>query len=165
MNRLARLTNILIVSALLVGLYIFWTHSLNPGNLAIIALAAIVSSVLFVSSEKMPIITLKKIAYSIAYIGYMFIAIVKSTMDVAKRVVRKEIPLNPGIVKVKTHLQSKAGRMILANSITLTPGTLSVDVQDDYYYIHWIDITTLDVEEASQEIVAGFEKYLEVIFG
>ena len=165
MNRLARLPNILIVSALLIGLYILWTHSLDPGNIAVISVAALLSSVLFVGSEKMPSFTLKKIAYSIAYVGYMFIAIVQSTMDVAKRVVRKEIPLNPGIVKVKTHLQSKAGRMILANSITLTPGTLSVDVQDDYYYIHWIDISTTDIEGASQEIVAGFEKYLEVIFG
>jgi len=165
MNRLARFSNISLVSALLVGLYILWTHSLNPGNLVIIALAAIMSSVLFVGSGKTPSITLKKVAYTLAYIGYMLVAIAQSTMDVARRIVRKEIPLNPGIVKVKTHLQSKAGRMILANSITLTPGTLSVDVKDDYYYIHWIDITTTDVEEASQNIVAGFEKYLEVIFG
>ena len=55
--------------------------------------------------------------------------------------------------------------MILANSITLTPGTLSVDVKDDYYYIHWIDVTDIDEQKATQKIVSGFEKYLEVIFG
>ena len=53
----------------------------------------------------------------------------------------------------------------MANSITLTPGTLSVEVKDDYYYIHWIDVTDMDVEGATEKIVAGFEKYLEVIFG
>jgi len=57
------------------------------------------------------------------------------------------------------------GRMILANSITLTPGTLSVDANGDHYYIHWIDVTDVDEESATKEIVAGFEKYLEVIFG
>jgi len=96
---------------------------------------------------------------------YMFYAIIVSSFDVARRVVKKNIPINPGIVKVKTKLKSKLGRMILANSITMTPGTLTVEVQNDYYYIHWIDVTARDVESASQEIIAGFEKYLEVIFG
>jgi multicomponent Na+:H+ antiporter subunit E len=68
-------------------------------------------------------------------------------------------------VKVKTSLHSKTGRLVLANSITLTPGTLTVETRDDYYYIHWIDVTTQDVEKASREIVSKFEKYLEVMFG
>lgn len=165
MKQFKQLLKILIVSVMLVSFYIIWTHSLNIGNIAVISIAALLSSALFVGPGKLPSVTPKKIVYSIVYIGYMFIAIVQSTMDVARRIIKKKIPLNPGIVKVKTNLKSKAGRMILANSITLTPGTLTVDVQDDYYYIHWIDITAMDVEGASREIVEGFEKYLEVIFG
>jgi len=155
----------MVVSAIFVSLYIFWTHSLNPGNLLIISAAALGVSYLFVEKSNLPALTLKKVMYSIAYVGYLFMAIIRSTLDVARRVVQKEIPLNPGIVKVKTRLKSKAGRMILANSITLTPGTLSVDVQGNDYFIHWIDVTAVDEEEATKEIVAGFEKYLEVIFG
>lgn len=103
--------------------------------------------------------------YSVFYIFYLFISIVKSNFDVARRVIQPKIPINPGIVRVKTKLKSPVGRMILANSITLTPGTLSVDVKDDYYYIHWIDVTDIDEQKATQKIVSGFEKYLEVIFG
>lgn len=165
MKILERLLKIAVVSVILVAFYVLWTHSLNPGNLIVISVTAVLVSAFFTSSVSLPAVTPKKIGYSIVYIGYMFIAIVQATLDVAKRVVKKRIPLNPGIVKVKTSLKSKAGRMILANSITLTPGTLTVDVTDDYYYIHWIDITSTDVEAASKEIVAGFEKYLEVIFG
>ncbi len=57
------------------------------------------------------------------------------------------------------------GRMILANSITLTPGTLTIDIKDDELYIHWIDVKTMDAQQASQKILGKFEKILEVIYG
>ncbi len=165
MEKLEKIVKTVIVAAILVGFYIAWTHSVTPGNLLVISIAALLTAAFFSGNGRLPSITPKKIAYSIVYIGYMVIAIIRSTMDVAGRIVKRNIPLNPGIVKVKTKLKSKTGRMVLANSITLTPGTLSVDVKDDFYYIHWIDVTAQDVEGASKEIVAGFEKYLEVIFG
>ena len=68
-------------------------------------------------------------------------------------------------VEVKTKLKSRIGRIFLANSITLTPGTLTVETKDDAYYIHWIDVTSETVEESTREIVSKFEKYLEVFFG
>jgi len=57
------------------------------------------------------------------------------------------------------------GRLILANSITLTPGTLTVDIEGDTLYIHWIDAKTADMGSATDKIVRKFEKYLEVIYG
>jgi multicomponent Na+:H+ antiporter subunit E len=89
---------------------------------------------------------------------------IKSNLDVAKRVVDPKLPINPGIVKVKTKLKSDIAKLALANSITLTPGTLTIDVSGQYFYIHWIDVKDTDVQKASEDIVAGFEKYLEVIF-
>jgi multicomponent Na+:H+ antiporter subunit E len=53
----------------------------------------------------------------------------------------------------------------VANSITLTPGTITVDIKDDTLYIHWIDVTSTDIEEATKNIVVSFEKYLEVMYG
>ena len=83
----------------------------------------------------------------------------------ARRVITPSLPINPGIVEVKTKLKSKMGRMILANSITLTPGTLTIDIQDDILYIHWIDVQSEDIDEATKTIVRKFEKYLEKIYG
>lgn len=57
------------------------------------------------------------------------------------------------------------GRMILANSITLTPGTLTVDIKGDSIFIHWIDMQADDINTATEKIVSKFEKYLEVIYG
>jgi multicomponent Na+:H+ antiporter subunit E len=162
---LEKFITVVLVAVVLVLFYMAWTHVTDAGNLMIIGGMALVVSALFVRTGKFPRITLKKIAYSIAYIGYLFVAIVRSNLDVARRVIQPKIPINPGIVVVKTRLKSPIGRMILANSITLTPGTLSVDVKGDHYYIHWIDVTDMEEEGATEKIVAGFEKYLEVIFG
>jgi len=62
----------------------------------------------------------------------------KANFDVAYRVLHPSLPINPGIVKVKTVLRSEVGLTFLANSITLTPGTMSVDIDKDngVLYVH-----------------------------
>lgn len=90
----------------------------------------------------------------------------KANIDVAYRVLHPRLPINPGIVKVKTSLKSDTALTFLANSITLTPGTLSVDIDRDngVLYIHWIDVKAEDVEAATGIIVERFEKILKKIF-
>ena len=106
----------------------------------------------------------KKIFYMLNYIVIFLIALVKSNLDVAKRVLSPSLPINPGIVKFKTKLTKNFAKMVLANSITLTPGTLSIDIVDDTFYIHWIDVKTTDPEQAYKEIAEPFEKILLKIF-
>ena len=90
---------------------------------------------------------------------------IKANLQVAYLVLHPEMPIHPGIVKVRTKLKSDSGRTMLANCITLTPGTLTVDITDDgHLYIHWIDIRYKDVAHASESIVSRFEKYLTKIF-
>ena len=67
-------------------------------------------------------------------------------MTIARIVLAPSLPLNPGIVKVKTRLQSKMGRLMLANSITLTPGTLTVEMQGEWLYIHWVTVDSAEVD-------------------
>jgi len=101
-------------------------------------------------------------------IGYFFLftaELIKSNLDVAQRVISPKLPINPGIVKVRTKLKTPLGRAFLANSITLTPGTLTVEMRDEFFYIHWIDITKPDIDGATKSIVSKFENFLEVIFG
>jgi len=110
-------------------------------------------------------LTPKSFAYAFAYVFVFLWDLLKSNIDVALRVLKPSLPINPGIVEVKTKLNSNIGKMLLANSITLTPGTLTVDIKDDRMYIHWIDVSSTDVEEATKSIVKKFEKYLEVMYG
>ncbi len=88
----------------------------------------------------------------------------KANFDVAFRVLHPKRPINPGIVKIKTRIKSEMGKTFLANSITLTPGTFTVDIKDEFLYIHWINVKTTDVEEASRTIAGRFEKFLIKIF-
>jgi len=105
----------------------------------------------------------KRILYTILYLPVFFYECLKANLDVAYRVIHPRMPIKPGIVAIRTTLKSDVGRLLLANSITLTPGTLTVDVTDEYLFIHWINVKTTDVEEASRLIAGRFEKYIEVI--
>ncbi len=100
----------------------------------------------------------------INYIPVFFYHCIKSNFDVLYRVIHPELPIRPGIVKVKTSLKSDVARTFLANSITLTPGTMSVDVDGEYLYVHWIWVETSDEKEATDLIPAKFERYLKGIF-
>ncbi len=107
----------------------------------------------------------KGIMYFFAYIFVFLGELIKSNFDIAKRVLSPSLPINPGIVEVETKLKSKLGRMILANSITLTPGTLTVKVEEDTFFIHCVNVEHTDIDGATKDIVKKFEKYLEVIYG
>ncbi|MBN2602795.1 MAG: Na+/H+ antiporter subunit E [Candidatus Thermoplasmatota archaeon] len=76
----------------------------------------------------------------IAYLVPFIIAMAKANFDVAYRVITGKI--NPGIVRISPGLKTDLGITLLANSITLTPGTLSVDIDEDSndLYIHWINV-------------------------
>jgi len=106
----------------------------------------------------------RRLLAALAYVPYMIYAIVKANLDVARRVIDPRLPIRPGIVRIRTRLRNPMARMVLANSITLTPGTLTLDIQGDDLFIHWVDVETGDVEQATREIAAGFERFLEVIF-
>ena len=105
--------------------------------------------------------------YFIAYYLPVFLwELIKANVDVAYRVLHPDLPISPGIVKVKTTLKSDTALTFLANSITLTPGTMSVDIDRDkgVLYIHWIDVKDESIEGASKSIVERFEKILRGIF-
>jgi multicomponent Na+:H+ antiporter subunit E len=106
-----------------------------------------------------------RLLWAIVYIPVLFFYILMANFDVLYRIIHPLRPINPGIVKVKTRLKTDAGKTMLANSITLTPGTLTVDITDDnYLYVHCINIKEKDMEQATNKIVLRFENYLERIF-
>jgi multicomponent Na+:H+ antiporter subunit E len=90
---------------------------------------------------------------------------VKANLYVMLLVFSPRIRIRPAIVEIKTDLKSPMGRLALANTITLTPGTLVVDIKDDSLFVHWINISTTDPVEATEAISGRFEKYLKVIYG
>jgi len=129
---------------------------------------SVVASLLFVevfTKQPLKLFSLRRYFWVLCYLPVFFWFMLVANLDVMYRVIHPKLPIRPGIVKVKTRLQSESARTALANSITLTPGTMTVDITDDgYLYIHWINVTATDVEEASRKIVAPFEPFLSRIF-
>ena len=109
--------------------------------------------------------TPKALIYGIAYLFYFLWQLIKANIDVAFRVLHPRLPIEPGIVRVKTHLKTRLGRFLLANSITLTPGTITLETDGDDFYVHWIKVEGIQDKERTKKIVAGFERFLEVICG
>ena len=112
----------------------------------------------------LPPLSIKRILFFLVYIIVLFWEIIKANFDVAYRVIHPKMPIKPGIVVIKTRLKSDIAKMILANSITLTPGTFTLDIIGDELLIHWINVKTEDIDEATNLIGHRFEKYLRVIF-
>jgi multicomponent Na+:H+ antiporter subunit E len=103
--------------------------------------------------------------YYLKYLSIFFIELIKANINVMRLVFSPHIDIKPGIVEIKTELKSPIGRLVLANTITLTPGTLVVDIKDDSLFVHCINIGSTDRAKATEEISGRFEKLLKVIYG
>lgn len=97
----------------------------------------------------------------VIYLAGFFVALIRSNLDVARRVLSPSLPIRPAVVEVETQLTSPLGLMLLANSITLTPGTLSIDISGDRILVHWIDCPPgTDLAGATQAISESFERHI-----
>ena len=106
-----------------------------------------------------------RIFWFLVYIPVFFYYVIMANFDVVYRALHPKMPIKPGIVKIKTNLKTDSGITALANSITLTPGTLTVDLtKDGFLYVHWINVKSDDIEEATKFIAQRFEWFIKKIF-
>ena len=161
------MTNRVVYFLLLFAVWLLLTWSVDIQNVVAgivisILCTAFIGHLFFDNAVKMfsPI----RIFWFIYYIPVFLIYMVRANLDVAYRVLHVDIPIHPGIVKVKTTLKTDLGLTFLANSITLTPGTLTVDIIGSDMYIHWINVQTDDPELQTNIIVKKFEKILKRVF-
>ena len=85
---------------------------------------------------------LRILTFTISIIHYILILvyeILKAYFAVVRVILSRQIRIEPVIVRFKTDLQSKTARVVLANSITLTPGTITVSLEGDEYTVHCLD--------------------------
>jgi len=106
----------------------------------------------------------KRLFYLLVYVPYYIYQVIKANVQMAIIVLSPSLPIKPGIVKVKTSLKTDVGKLSLANSITLTPGTITMEVEGEDVYVHWIKVDDASVEGATKSIVLPFEKFLKEIF-
>ena len=110
--------------------------------------------------------SLKKGMWFLYYIAVFLWECLKANIDVAVRVLHPDLPIRPGMVKVNVSLKSDIGLTFLANSITLTPGTTSVDIDKEkgILYVHWIYVRDGYGGGKRLPVVEKFENILKRIF-
>ena len=149
---------------------LFWfliTFRLTLPNLIVGSMAALITTLIFgryFLRNVYKFLQPHRYFWLMIYFFIFIWACIKANLDVAYRVLHPAMPIKPGIVKVKTELKSEFARTILANSITMTPGTISVDIIGDYLYIHWIYVRSEDPEVYTPIISGQFEKFIKKIF-
>jgi multicomponent Na+:H+ antiporter subunit E len=153
------------------GMWVLLTASLDPQELAVGVVVSLLVAVLSYNilfhggiGEKL---SPKRWAFAMAYLPAYIWAEAKAHANVIYRILHPKMPIRPGIVKVPTMLRTDFGITGLANAITMTPGTLSVEVEEGEpsLYVHWIDVKAVEPDKAGAEIAGPFERFLRRIFG
>lgn len=147
---------------LLLTLSVDWEH-LIIGVAASVLAAAILGRIAVTQTQKL--LQPQRYLWMVIYVLVLVWECLKANFDVAYRVLHPAMPIHPGIVKTRTSLKTDVARTCLANSITMTPGTLSVDLTDaGDLYIHWINVKQGEAREGAQAIVDRFERILRKVF-
>jgi len=135
------------------------------GALASLIVSTLISEVLVKQHKKLT--ELNRLAVLIKYFFHYITAIeFRAHSDVIKRIFSPKMPINPGIVKVPYHVETDYALVTIANSITNTPGTVTVDVdkEEKKLFVHWIDVKGIDEKLTYEKISKTFEEYAKRIF-
>ncbi|MDI6883981.1 MAG: Na+/H+ antiporter subunit E [Hadesarchaea archaeon] len=154
----------------LLAMWIALTASFDPQELVVGAVAsgfvAVISYELLFHKGIAEKLQLGRWAYALAYVPAYIWAELKAHASVIYRILHPRMPIRPGIVRVPTELKTDFGVTGLANAITMTPGTLSVEIDEEKpsLYVHWIDVKAVEPEQTSKQIAWPFERFLRRIF-
>ena len=119
---------------------------LSLGLLSVTAVVACASRLEVLDDESVPVHLLPGL---IRYVPWLIGQVIRSNLDVARRIVSPELPIHPSVIKVDATHHTEVGRVTYANSITLTPGTISLDVSAETIEVHAL------TEDATNDLMSG----------
>ncbi len=135
-------------------LYIFWivlngkiTLEICLVGLVLTVLIALLMKACFGYTPAREKLFLKKAPVFILYVFVLLREIMKASAAMIGYIFRTKKTVDPVLITFNPKLKTGMGRFILANSITLTPGTISVDVHDDTFTVHCLSRGALDVSD------------------
>lgn len=130
-------------------LALFWI--LLSGHTSVLLLSLGLASILLVvwmisrmdSNDKAPISMLFAIEF-FSYLGWLIWQVIMSNIDVVRRIWDPYLKINPAARKIKVSINDPLIKTIYANSITLTPGTVTTEVGEDYFIVHALNAKDID---------------------
>ena len=119
---------------------------LTLGLLSTLLVVVLVNRANLIDQQKQPVIIKPSVLF---YWGWLGREIVKSNIDVARRILNPRLQISPNVFTVKASQKSDLGRVTYANSITLVPGTVAMDVEEDVITVHAL------TQEAAADLQRG----------
>ncbi|MDH7594263.1 MAG: Na+/H+ antiporter subunit E [Methanomicrobiales archaeon] len=151
MNQISRLEVRILTFSILLLFWMLLSHEVEffniLGGVASAWLVTAISHDLLVPSLGKG--ALGKAGRFLLYIPWLLMEILKAGLDVAYRVLHPSMPITPTVVKFEAPFEGDLPRTILANSITLTPGTITIEVDGKEFTVHSL------AEEIAEEFVTG----------
>ena len=83
------------------------------------------------------------------YAPWLFGTVIQANFDVARRILHPRLPITPTVIRVPAEQRTAPGRVSYANSITLTPGTISLEVSDAEIEVHALSV------DAAEDLQSG----------
>lgn len=154
-------------------MFLLWIIFNSKLNWEIVAFGVVISLALawFVQHFIAPGLTMKKqwgvlkrLPAFVRYAGLLVWEIIKANFSVMQLILSDRVIVSPKLARFTTRLDTRAARAALADSITLTPGTITVHMQGDEYLVHCLDesmesgLVGSDFEKQLQEIEDGWVK-------
>lgn len=119
---------------------------LTLGLLSTLLVVVLVNRANLIDQENQPIIVKPSVLF---YLGWLGREIVKSNIDVARLILNPRLQISPKVFTVKASQKSDLGRVTYANSITLVPGTVAMNVEEDVITVHAL------TQEAAADLQRG----------
>jgi len=127
-------------------LFILWIIFNGKITVEIVIIGLILSGIIYAFvcrymdySIQQDIVIMKKIPLAVAYSWVLLKEIIKSSVAVIKMLISFKVQTEPILVRFRTNLKTTTARVILANSITLTPGTITVSLEEEEFVVHCMD--------------------------
>lgn len=157
----------LITAAALFAVWLLFTASLGTfslvaGAIGSLLIAALTYDVFIAKHQAKLRFFIPNPLYLVIYLFVILYFIYASSVVMLGAVVTGKV--NPKIVHFRTRLRSDVARMVLANSITLTPGTITLDLNDDHLTVHWLFCDTHHMKAAGETVKGRLEPYVQRIW-
>ena len=141
-----QLPNLVLLGLMLAAIWLLLSGLFKPVLLVLATFAVLLTLVLaqrmnIVDAQRHPVMAAMRY---LRYWPWLLVEMVKSSIDVARRVLSRDMPISSTVFEVRSTQKTAVGRVVLANSITLTPGTVTMDVEGDRLKVHALSSDSVD---------------------
>lgn len=152
----------LVTTALLAAVWILWSWHFEPlilgfGVVSVLLTVLVARRLKILDEETVPFELNLRL---IVFLPWLAWEIVKANVQVAKTILSPSLPIRPHLIRVPADQRTTLGNVILANTITITPGTISLDLSDGVILVHCLDDEMADQDSSgtSTKMIHWLEK-------